>query len=638
MKQSSIKTDRVAVVADLRPDFNRGNALHESQTRTYVRIIEIARLLPEGETVGLWFRTSEHAVSVLASDRANVKQEDLNWMFHGTAEVQMGSGSIEPFFSGDGQWVSVRCHETQSADVRMPDCWGDDLLCQFTIEQCKEAFRMFSGKEVEILMLLGPGGSGCGRNVDCAVLVRAPRGLSLTDRALLAMLFPQSELSERQFPAEEENPEIPLFSSSVEGYLQNLLAGWLIDSAAWENEIKDASPKDPSFTEDLEAPKADIPPKESDEGTPKESDAGMPKELDADTAIEELEFSVRTLNCLKRAGIDTVGRLRETEEAGLQNIPHLGQKGMEEIRKMLEKVVVRLEKGKDPSDLPDALSMLRELIGLGEIKKQVERIRAFARMKQAIREAGGKDPGLSLNMEFLGNPGTAKTTVARILAGVLFETGLLPSREIVEVGRADLVGQYVGHTATKVRDVFRRAKGKILFIDEAYSLLEGHRGSFGDEAISTIVQEMENRRADTVVIFAGYPDQMKSFFANNPGLRSRVPFTFRFHDYSADEMVKIAVSEAEKRGFRISGPAKEKVKTLCLGAGGDVQTGNGRFCRNLVENAILNYAFRLYGRTGTEAVAYVPKKAMWRLLPEDFTSDAPKAAPERRVGFLPDPG
>ena len=185
-------------------------------------------------------------------------------------------------------------------------------------------------------------------------------------------------------------------------------------------------------------------------------------------------------------------------------------------------------------------------------------------------------PGISLNMEFSGNSGTAKTTVARILAGILYETGLISDRELVEVGRADLVARYEGQTAEKVRDVFRRAKGKLLFIDEAYSLLEEREGAFGDEAISTIVQEMENRREDTIVVFAGYPDKMDEFFSRNPGMRSRVPFRIDFPDYSTEEMAEIVELEARKRGFSIEAGSREKIMEICTLAAGRPDAGNGR--------------------------------------------------------------
>ena len=137
----------------------------------------------------------------------------------------------------------------------------------------------------------------------------------------------------------------------------------------------------------------------------------------------------------------------------------------------------------------------------------------------------------------------------------------------------------------------------MLFIDEAYSLAECWEGAYGDEAIATIVQEMENNREDTIVVFAGYPDKMKALFDRNPGLRSRVPFSVRFDDYSANEMLEIVELEAKRRGFGIESEAAEKVMAICGTAAGDSEGGNGRFCRNLVEGAILEYAFRNYDGT-----------------------------------------
>ena len=163
---------------------------------------------------------------------------------------------------------------------------------------------------------------------------------------------------------------------------------------------------------------------------------------------------------------------------------------------------------------------------------------------------------------------------------------------------ADKINETADAAADKVDDIkeaFERAKGKLLFIDEAYSLVEYHEGGYGDEAINTIVQEMENNRDKTIVIFAGYPDKMKEFIARNPGLRSRVPFRITFEDYSAEDMVKIAESEAEKNGFSIDGKAKEKVLSICKNTSENPVAGNGRFCRNLVESAILDYAGRVYG-------------------------------------------
>ena len=143
---------------------------------------------------------------------------------------------------------------------------------------------------------------------------------------------------------------------------------------------------------------------------------------------------------------------------------------------------------------------------------------------------------------------------------------------------------------------------------------EGGYGGYGDEAINTIVQEMENNRDDTVVVFAGYPDQMEAFFAKNPGLRSRVPTRITFKDYSADEMVEIAEFEARRKGFSIQPRARKKLAVICEGAAGNAESGNGRFCRNLVESAIEGYAERVYGG---DAVESAPG---FELTAEDFRS------------------
>ena len=206
------------------------------------------------------------------------------------------------------------------------------------------------------------------------------------------------------------------------------------------------------------------------------------------TLIEDLELGPRSYNCLRRAGVDSVEKLRTMNREKLLHVRNLSLRCVEEIMQSLEDFpemgpAVHFE-GACHAD------MLEELIGLENVKKQISRIAAFSRMKKSMKSEGKSRLPVVLNMEFTGNPGTAKTTVARITAVILRETGLLTSGEVVEVGCEDLEAKYEGQTADMVRNAFGRATGKGLFIDETYSLLEGWDGGcggFGDEAIDTIV-------------------------------------------------------------------------------------------------------------------------------------------------------
>ena len=202
--------------------------------------------------------------------------------------------------------------------------------------------------------------------------------------------------------------------------------------------------------------------------------------------------------------------------------------------------------------------------------------------------------GFSRHMLFTGNPGTAKTTVARLLAQIFAKEGITDAPTFIECGRADLVGQYLGHTAVKVKKAFERAKGGVLFIDEAYSLVDGYRGHYGDEAINTIVQEMENNRENTVVIFAGYPKPMQRFLDANEGLRSRIGFHLEFPDYDAQDLLAILELMLKERTYILSNGAKAKALEIFKQAAKQSDFGNGRFVRNLLEQMIMQQSLRIY--------------------------------------------
>ena len=355
---------------------------------------------------------------------------------------------------------------------------------------------------------------------------------------------------------------------------------------------------------------------------------GMQQKVDKDS-IDNLELGVRSYNALKKANITSIKRLLEMSDMELLKIRNLGRKCISEIRtQLIEKnyvssceeeffenmdsiVLPEIPKDilEDIADKRNYMDELQALVGIKSAKDQVKKILAFAKMRKAMEENGEHLETITMNMEFVGNPGTAKTTVARIVAGLLKEIGIITTGKFIEVGRADLVAQYVGQTAPMVQSIFQRAKGGVLFIDEAYSLLEERRGEFGDEAINMIVQEMENNRKDTIVIFAGYPDDMEKFFLRNPGLRSRVPFRINFEDYNVEEMLDICKLEAFKKGFLTDDMADKKIMEICGKSIKNKNNGNGRFCRNLIETGVLNFAFRNYGDLDVnEKIEYILRK------------------------------
>ena len=230
-------------------------------------------------------------------------------------------------------------------------------------------------------------------------------------------------------------------------------------------------------------------------------------------------------------------------------------------------------------------------------------------------------------MVFTGNPGSAKTTVARLIAQILRKEDILDGGKFVECGRADLIAKYVGWTAKNVRSKFREAKGGILFIDEAYSLVDDSH-SFADEAINTIVQEMENHREDVIVIFAGYPDKMKDFLNKNEGLRSRIAFHLDFPDYTPDEMVDILKLMAEQRGYKLERSAYEKCHDIFEKACLEEDFGNGRFVRNLLEQAEMAQSHRIASKTHRSKIS---KKALVTLEADDFDVNISKKVKAARI-------
>ena len=240
-----------------------------------------------------------------------------------------------------------------------------------------------------------------------------------------------------------------------------------------------------------------------------------------------------------------------------------------------------------------AYDELQEMIGLGNVKEVINKALNFYKVQRVFADKGRKIENPVMHMVFTGNPGTAKTTVARLFAQIMRDHGILNKGHLVEVGRADIVGKYVGHTAPNVKEAFDRAMGGVLFIDEAYSLFEGTGRGFGEEAIAAIVQEMENRRNEVIVIFAGYPEPMEKFLSVNPGLRSRIGFNVNFEDYTSAELVDITKLIAKHQNLSFSEDCNEKLRNFYDRASKNPEFGNGRYVRKMVEQAVMNQANRI---------------------------------------------
>ena len=247
------------------------------------------------------------------------------------------------------------------------------------------------------------------------------------------------------------------------------------------------------------------------------------------------------------------------------------------------------------SGIEDIKKELDDIVGIESVKEYILSLEDNLKIQKIRENAGFKTANVSMHMIFTGNPGTGKTTIARIVAKYLKALGVLSEGQLREVTRADLVGQYLGHTAKITNDVIKSALGGVLFIDEAYALCRDKNDTFGLEAIDTLVKGIEDNRENLVVILAGYKDEMGEFLKTNSGLKSRFPNIIDFEDYTSEEMYKISLITAKSKGYKIFEDCKEPLIKLFdkKQIKGKNDSGNGRLVRNVIESSILNQSKRL---------------------------------------------
>ena len=584
--------------------------------------------LKKEDRLGLQFVPGEEGINlfVVTDNKTSLNHEDLCWIFNGYATVRKGA-PVRANFTNSKREIFV---------LAKGKYFGKDSYDYYDSDNVKDLFAEMkkTGARMQILTGIDEDYNGC-------IFLSVPGKMSTKLKAIIKVTF---KVLEAVPFSDKCKADYALPCYYIDSYVSGLLREANDANKTESKPEKKADDDDEDDEDDFLPFDIDDSPDSIFDGIPEESvdddgedefsnrDAKKDTPAQKNPTLEELGFTVRTYNSLKRAGINDLKTLHSGHISIGMPFRNLGPKGVAEIKETIAKYQTVAEDASEESTAKVShMEELDSLIGLENVKEQVRKIAAYARMKKAMGAQGKGKLSMALNTEFSGNPGTAKTTVARILAGIFHEIGLLESDDIVEVGRSDLIAGYVGQTAPKVRDVFKKADGKLLFIDEAYSLVDFSKNDFGDEAIDTIVQEMENRRDRTIVIFAGYPDRMAEFFERNPGLRSRVPFSVKFSDYPVETLVKIAESEASKRGFAITADAVSKVNSICAEATSQPQFGNGRFCRNLVENAILNFASRNFG---SESATAMPE-AM-DLIPDDFAMPTlpEKAKPAKKFGFV----
>jgi len=269
----------------------------------------------------------------------------------------------------------------------------------------------------------------------------------------------------------------------------------------------------------------------------------------------------------------------------------------------------------DTRTLPELLNELNELVGLENVKKKVNDLIIYQKVQKLRRDNNLHTSKSTLHLAFTGNPGTGKTTVARIVGRVYKQIGLLSKGHFIEVSRTDLIAGYQGQTALKVKKVIEKAKGGVLFIDEAYSITENdHSDSYGRECLTELTKALEDYRDDLVVIVAGYTKPMKLFFESNPGLKSRFNTFIEFDDYSAEELAQILVAMCKNNDYVLNETASERIKASLEEkvSEKDNNFANGRMVRNIYDDLIMNHARRVIN------IANASREDLSTIIAEDY--------------------
>lgn len=319
----------------------------------------------------------------------------------------------------------------------------------------------------------------------------------------------------------------------------------------------------------------------------------------------ELEFIKRLGNLSNN---DKFSKIKDRQSTVLELLyKYLGSRLIDSEYAILKEI-----NAKSFDELSDELN---SLIGLENVKQEIEDLVIFNKVQKNREKIGLKKTNRTMHMAFLGNPGTGKTTVARIVGNMYHSLGILSKGHFIEATRTDLIAEYQGQTALKVKRLIQKAKGGVLFIDEAYSITENEKSdSYGRECLTELTKALEDYRDDLVVIVAGYDELMKKFFESNPGLKSRFNYFINFEDYSVNQMFEIFLSYCKNEDYILEESAADKLKKF-LEKQSDIsenKNANGRFVRNVFDKIVMNQAKRL------SKLSLVTKENYLTILEEDI--------------------